>query len=75
VLDASLWKGLPFHFKNPMSFRIIGTCEALSLPSEYTAKKGQPICQFDITPEDLFRRRLNIPGTDEFDVLSIERDE
>jgi hypothetical protein len=29
VLDASLWKGLPFHFKNPKSFRIIGTCETL----------------------------------------------
>jgi hypothetical protein len=62
ALGASRWKGMPFYFNIPKA-------------SEYKPKKGQPICQFDIIPEHLFRRRLNIPETDESDDLSMERDE
>jgi hypothetical protein len=73
ALDASQLTGRPFHFTNPKAFRVIGTSEMLPLSSGYMPEKGHPFCQFDFTPKDLFRRRLNIPGTDDFDVLSTER--
>jgi hypothetical protein len=73
ALDASQWKGTPFHFINPKTFRVIGPCKILPLSSEYEPDKGQPVCQFDFIPKDLFIRRLNIPGIDDFDVLSTDR--
>jgi hypothetical protein len=39
ALDASQWKGMPFHFSNPKTLRVQGTSTVLLAPSEHELRK------------------------------------